>query len=64
MAAANDAAIEVLTLDLRGDNERAIVLYESLGFRRYGLLECFVAVGNDGYDKLLYALHLRNTPVR
>ena len=59
MAAANDAAIEVLTLDLRGDNERAIVLYESLGFRRYGLLERFVAVGNDRYDKLFYALHLR-----
>lgn len=59
MTAAHEADIEILTLDLRGDNLRAATLYESLGFRRYGLLERFVAVGDDRYDTLFYALDLR-----
>lgn len=59
IVAAGDARVEVLTLDLRGDNARAIRLYESLGFRRYGLLERFVAVGANRYDRLFYALDLR-----
>lgn len=54
--------VEVLTLDLRGDNQRAARLYESLGFKRYGLLEGFVAVGQRRYDKLFYALDLRQLP--
>jgi ribosomal protein S18 acetylase RimI-like enzyme len=54
------AGVEVLTLDLRADNEPAITLYESLGFRRYGRLERFVAVGPARYDKLFYALDLRS----
>lgn len=60
--AAAESEVEVLTLDLRGDNERAARLYESLGFKRYGLLEGFVAVGERRYDKLLYALDLRQLP--
>jgi ribosomal protein S18 acetylase RimI-like enzyme len=60
IAAARDAGIEVLTLDLRGDNTRAAALYESLGFRRYGRLERFVAVGDRRWDKLFYALDLRD----
>ena len=59
IAAARAARIEVLTLDLRGDNQRAVALYESLGFRRYGRLERFVAVGDRRWDKLFYALDLR-----
>ncbi|KUL40217.1 GNAT family N-acetyltransferase [Actinoplanes awajinensis] len=58
IAAAASAGIEVLTLDLRGDNVGAVALYESLGFRKYGVLERFVAVGSLRYDKLLYARHL------
>jgi ribosomal protein S18 acetylase RimI-like enzyme len=57
--AARAARIEVLTLDLRADNAPAIALYESLGFRRYGQLARFVAVGERRYDKLFYALDLR-----
>ena len=60
VAAARAAAIEVLTLDLRGDNERAVALYESLGFERYGRRPRFVAVGDRRWDKLLYALDLRS----
>jgi ribosomal protein S18 acetylase RimI-like enzyme len=61
IAAARAAGIEALTLDLRGDNERAAALYESLGFHRYGRLERFVAVGDRRWDKLLYALDLRTS---
>ncbi len=53
------AEIEVLTLDFRGDNERAAQLYRSLGFTEYGRLPRFVAVGTMRYDKVLYALDLR-----
>ncbi len=63
IAAAVQHSIEVLTLDLRGDNARAVALYESLGFRRYGTLENFVARGPVRYDKLLYALDLRGVTV-
>jgi ribosomal protein S18 acetylase RimI-like enzyme len=58
IAAARDAGIEVLTLDQRADNTRAAALYESLGFRQYGRLERFVAVGDQRWDKLFYALRL------
>ncbi|QIK63310.1 GNAT family N-acetyltransferase [Leucobacter viscericola] len=60
LQAARDARVEVVTLDLRGDNVRAMALYESLGFTRYGLLPRFVAFGEDRYDKLFYALDLRD----
>jgi len=59
IGAARSAGVEVLTLDLRADNARAVALYESLGFRRYGRLPRFVAVGERRYDKLFYALDLR-----
>ena len=59
IAAAREERVEVLTLDQRGDNTRAAALYESLGFRLYGRLERFVAVGDRRWDKLFYALDLR-----
>jgi ribosomal protein S18 acetylase RimI-like enzyme len=58
IGAARAAGIEMLTLDLRGDNLRAAALYESLGFQQYGRLERFVAVGERRWDKLLYVLDL------
>ncbi|GAB2572183.1 GNAT family N-acetyltransferase [Microlunatus antarcticus] len=57
--AARDAGVEVLTLDLRGDNLRAERLYASVGFTRHGLLERFVAVQDKRYDKVLMSLDLR-----
>ncbi|QIM19862.1 GNAT family N-acetyltransferase [Leucobacter coleopterorum] len=62
LQAARDTRTEVVTLDLRGDNTRAIALYESLGFQRYGMLPRFVAFGENRYDKLFYALDLREGP--
>lgn len=59
VASARDIGVEVITLDLRGDNGRAIALYESLGFERYGLLGGFVAVGDQRFDMHLFALDLR-----
>lgn len=55
---ATASGVEVLTLDFRGDNHRAAKLYDSLGFREYGRLDRFVAVGPRRFDMVLYARHL------
>jgi ribosomal protein S18 acetylase RimI-like enzyme len=59
---AKTADVEQVTLDLRGDNAAALSLYESLGFRVYGRLTDFVAVGTKRYDKVLCVLDLRGDP--
>ncbi|MER5332531.1 hypothetical protein [Micromonospora sp. NPDC002717] len=59
IADAREAAIEVLTLDARGDNTNALHLYRSLGFTEYGRLPGFVAVGERRYDKVFYMLDFR-----
>ena len=51
IAHAAEAGIETLVLDVRGNNEAAIALYESLGWERYGVLPDFIAVGEDRYDR-------------
>ncbi|MFE3993083.1 GNAT family N-acetyltransferase [Streptomyces goshikiensis] len=56
---ARAAGIEVLTLDVRGDNANALALYRSLGFSEYGRLPGFVAVGERRYDKVFFMLYLR-----
>jgi ribosomal protein S18 acetylase RimI-like enzyme len=56
---AEDAGIEVLTLDHRGDHDVAHRLYERAGFEEYGRLRDFVAVGGRRWDKVLMALDLR-----
>ncbi|MFJ9470664.1 GNAT family N-acetyltransferase [Streptomyces caniferus] len=56
---ARDAGVEVLTLDARADNTRALELYRSLGFREYGRLPDFVAMGGRHYDKVFYMLDFR-----
>ncbi|MEU5638486.1 GNAT family N-acetyltransferase [Streptomyces milbemycinicus] len=59
IADARQAGIEVLTLDARGDNAKALDLYRSLGFSEYGRLPDFVAVGERRYDKVFYMVDLR-----
>jgi ribosomal protein S18 acetylase RimI-like enzyme len=56
---ARKAGIEVLTLDARGDNANALHLYRTLGFREYGRLPDFVAVGEKRYDKVFYMVDFR-----
>ena len=59
IVAARAARIEVLTLDMRGDNAAASSLYRSMGFEEYGRLARFVAVGDRRYDKVFLAIDLR-----
>ncbi|RNI20276.1 hypothetical protein EFY87_15085 [Flexivirga caeni] len=47
-----------MTLDFRGDNERAERLYLSEGFREYGLLRGFVAP--DAGRRLDMVLHVQD----
>ena len=57
-AVAADAAkhrIELLGLEVRGNNHTAIALYERCGFRRTGVWENAVAIGAQRYDVVLMA---------
>lgn len=57
--AASAASVEQLTADLRADNHPSLALCTSLGFREYGRLPGFVAVGEDRYDKIMVVRDLR-----
>lgn len=59
VASAGAAGVEVLTLDVRGDNVAALALYAAEGFAEYGRLPGFVAVGGARWDKVLLARRLR-----
>jgi ribosomal protein S18 acetylase RimI-like enzyme len=56
---ARKAGIEVLTLDARGDNVRALHLYQSLGFTEYGRLTDYAAFGERRYDMVMCKLDFR-----
>jgi ribosomal protein S18 acetylase RimI-like enzyme len=56
---ARKAGIEVLTLDARGDNTRALRLYQSLGFTEYGRLTDYAAFGERRYDMVMCKLDFR-----
>ncbi len=53
MADAADHGVEVLGLEVRGNNHRALALYERCGFRRTGLIPNAVAEDLDRYDVVL-----------
>ena len=46
------AGVEVLVLDVRGNNHGAQRLYAELGWTEYGRLPDFVAVGDDRWDRV------------
>jgi ribosomal protein S18 acetylase RimI-like enzyme len=50
---AADHGIELLGLEVRGNNHGAIALYETCGFHRSGLIPNAVAVDADRYDVVL-----------
>ncbi len=56
---ARAAGVEVLTLDVRGDNHGAVTLYQDEGFSTYGVLAGFVAVGSRRFDKVLMQQRLQ-----
>lgn len=53
-----DSGREILELKVRTDNERAIRLYESLGFQACGTYSRFFKIGGTYYDALLMNLSL------
>jgi 8-oxo-dGTP diphosphatase len=55
---ARRAAVESLTLDVRGDNLRAIALYERLGFAECGRIRDFVTWGDERYDRVTMQVRL------
>lgn len=62
VADARGAAIETLSLGVRGNNHLAIALYESLGFAVYGRLPNVLAVGDDRFDEV--RMYLQFPPPR
>jgi ribosomal protein S18 acetylase RimI-like enzyme len=57
---ARAAGVEVLTIDCRGNNHRALRLYASLGFVVTGRRPDFIAVDDERFDQVLLHLDLRD----
>ena len=53
--------IEIISLEVRSDNERAIRLYQSFGFQVIGSFPAFFKIGNEYVDFLLMNLDLRQS---
>lgn len=56
---ARKVGVEILTLDCRGNNHAAMHVYERLGFEEYGRIPDFVAIDNERWDNVYFALDLR-----
>ena len=56
---AKNAGIEIIDLEVRCDNIRAIRLYEKFGFKRLCTYPSFFRIGNEYYDFELMCLDLR-----
>ena len=55
---AKDCGLEVLQLEVRSDNTRAVALYEHLGFEKLGLYRNFMKVNGQGFDAWYMNLYL------
>ena len=55
---AKSAGLEVLQLEVRADNRRAVALYEGLGFERLGLCKKFMKVNGRDFDAWYMNLYL------
>ena len=58
IAFARQAGLEVLQLEVRADNTRAVALYEHLGFEKLGLYRNFMKVNGQGFDAWYMNLYL------
>lgn len=56
---ARNNEIEVINLEVRNDNKRAIHLYEKFGFRIIGTLPAYFKIGREYVDFILMFLDLR-----
>lgn len=59
LAAAREDGLELLTLDVRGNNHGAQALYAGLGFAVTGRRPDAIAVGDERFDQVLMHLDLR-----
>ena len=59
IAYARHHGIEILNLEVRADNARAIRLYEKFGFRHIGISPAFFKIGSTYADFELMYLDLR-----
>jgi ribosomal protein S18 acetylase RimI-like enzyme len=59
---ARAAGVEQLLCDVRGNNHAAVALYLSIGFREYGRLPDFLAVGKHRFDRVRLFLPLQLAP--
>lgn len=55
---ARGQGLEILQLDVRADNGRAIALYESLGFETLGRYRNFLKVQGEYFDAYCMNLYL------
>lgn len=59
IASAREKGLELIHLEVRSDNTRAVRLYEKYGFRRIGTFPAFFKIGNDYFDFEEMVLDLR-----
>ena len=55
---AKESGIEILYLEARADNARAISLYEKFGFKSIGTYQGFFKIENQYFDAVLMTLNL------
>ena len=55
---ARRSGIEILCLEVRSDNARAISLYKKFGFKTVGVYERFFKIGGEYFDATLMTLSL------
>ena len=60
--AKNTAGTEIISLEVRSDNERAIALYRKFGFRKIGTFNGFMKIGGNYVSCDIMALSLIETP--
>ena len=59
IARAKESGIEIIQLDVRSDNARAIRLYESCGFRHIGTFPAALKISGEYFDTDAMVLDLR-----
>ena len=58
---AKETGVEILYLEVRSDNERAILLYEKFGFSRIGVYDSFFKIDGKYYNADLMTLNLKKS---